>query len=219
MTIIDYFNQFWKEDEIKHFTPSETKLYFFLLNVWNNAGRCDWFECKTSTIESSLEFNKMTITRCRESLQKKGLIVYQNGNRKIKKPYYFLADVTNNVTNNVTNSKEKVSPTPPLKEIYLESLERKEITPKGVTKKSENRFSPPTLEELKNYISEKAYNVDAERFFNFYQSKGWYVGKNKMKDWKAAVRTWVIKDKPKGFETGITLNNNSTDKYSESWNS
>jgi ligand-binding sensor protein len=80
---------------------------------------------------------------------------------------------------------------------------------------------PPLFDyyDMKNYISEKAYNVDAERFFNFYQSKGWYVGKNKMKDWKAAVRTWVIKDKPKGFETGITLNNNSTDKYSESWNS
>ena len=218
MTIIDYFNQFWKEDEIKHFTPSETKLYFFLLNVWNNAGRCDWFECKTATIESSLEFNKMTITRCRESLQKRGIISFKIGVTKGKYPYYFLRNVTDNVTDNVTESKEKL-PHTPYKEIYLESLERKEITPKGVTKKSENRFSPPTLEELKNYISEKAYNVDAERFFNFYQSKGWYVGKNKMKDWKAAVRTWVIKDKPKGFETGITLNNNSTDKYSESWNS
>ena len=51
-------------------------------------------------------------------------------------------------------------------------------------------FVPPTLEEVKAYILEKGYAVDAERFIDFYTSKGWMVGKNKMKDWKAAVRTW-----------------------------
>lgn len=52
------------------------------------------------------------------------------------------------------------------------------------------RFMPPTLEEVKEYITEHGYKVDAERFVDFYESKGWMVGKNKMKDWKAAVRTW-----------------------------
>lgn len=100
--------------------------------------------------------------------------------------------------------------------------EKKENTTKVVQKKSEQRFSPPTIEQLKEYICSNKYNVDAERFFNFYQSKGWYVGKNKMKDWKAAVRTWVRgnNDKSKGFDVGITLTNNSTDKYNdeERWN-
>lgn len=57
------------------------------------------------------------------------------------------------------------------------------------------RFTPPTLDLVQSYITENNYTVDAERFINFYESKGWYVGKNKMKDWKAAVRTWA-KDKP-----------------------
>lgn len=57
------------------------------------------------------------------------------------------------------------------------------------------RFIPPTLELVQSYITENNYTVDAERFIDFYESKGWYVGKNKMKDWKAAVRTWA-KDKP-----------------------
>lgn len=57
------------------------------------------------------------------------------------------------------------------------------------------RFIPPTLDLVQSYITENNYTVDAERFINFYESKGWYVGKNKMKDWKAAVRTWA-KDKP-----------------------
>ena len=49
---------------------------------------------------------------------------------------------------------------------------------------------PPTLEMVDEYIREKGYNVDAEQFIDFYESKGWFVGKNKMKDWQAAVRTW-----------------------------
>lgn len=55
---------------------------------------------------------------------------------------------------------------------------------------SNKRFTPPTLENVIEYCREKGYNVDAERFIDFYESKGWMVGKNKMKDWKAAVRNW-----------------------------
>lgn len=51
-------------------------------------------------------------------------------------------------------------------------------------------FVPPTLEEVITYCKERNNEVDAERFIDFYSSKGWYVGKNKMKDWKASVRTW-----------------------------
>ena len=58
-------------------------------------------------------------------------------------------------------------------------------------KTSYNKFNRPTLEEVTAYIKEKKYNVDADKWYNFYQSKGWMIGKNKMKDWKAAVRTWV----------------------------
>lgn len=56
-------------------------------------------------------------------------------------------------------------------------------------------FSPPTLSEVQAYCKERNNNVDAETFVNFYQSKDWYVGKNKMKDWKAAVRTWENKSR------------------------
>jgi predicted phage replisome organizer len=52
------------------------------------------------------------------------------------------------------------------------------------------RFTPPTLEEIKAYCCERNNGVDAQRFIDYYTSNGWQVGKNKMKDWKAAVRTW-----------------------------
>lgn len=64
---------------------------------------------------------------------------------------------------------------------------RKDNTDKG-------RFTPPTLEEIKTYCTERNNNVDPQRFYDFYASKGWMVGKNKMKDWQAAVRTWEKSD-------------------------
>ena len=64
---------------------------------------------------------------------------------------------------------------------------KKEDIPKGISKK---KFSPPSLDEVQEYISKQGYTVDAQRFVDFYSSKGWMVGKSPMKDWKAAVRNW-----------------------------
>lgn len=57
------------------------------------------------------------------------------------------------------------------------------------------RFAPPTVNDVKDYAWENGYKIDAERFVDFYTSKGWMVGKSKMKDWKAAVRNWAARDK------------------------
>lgn len=53
-----------------------------------------------------------------------------------------------------------------------------------------SRFKPPTLEDVQAYCMERNNNVDAQRFIDYYTSNGWKVGKNPMKDWKAAVRNW-----------------------------
>ena len=52
------------------------------------------------------------------------------------------------------------------------------------------RFTPPSVDEVSDYCNQRNNSVDAETFIDFYQAKGWMVGKNKMKDWKACVRTW-----------------------------
>lgn len=52
------------------------------------------------------------------------------------------------------------------------------------------KFIPPTLEQVKEYCKERRNKVDAQRWLNHYTSNGWMVGKNRMKDWKAAIRTW-----------------------------
>lgn len=57
-------------------------------------------------------------------------------------------------------------------------------------KKISKRFQKPTIEEIREYIKEQGYSVVPEAFFDYYESNGWHVGKNPMKDWKACVRTF-----------------------------
>jgi len=61
--------------------------------------------------------------------------------------------------------------------------------------KPPSRWTPPTVEEVKAYCDERHSTVDAEHFVAYYSSQGWKVGRNPMKDWKAAVRTWEQKDR------------------------
>ena len=73
------------------------------------------------------------------------------------------------------------------KEIDIELEKEIEI---DTDKRNRKRFLPPTLEEVRAYCKERKNSVDAEHFIDYYTSNGWKVGKNTMKDWKAAVRTW-----------------------------
>lgn len=60
--------------------------------------------------------------------------------------------------------------------------------------KALSRFTPPTQEEVSAYCRERGNKVDAQRFVDFYAAKGWKVGNQAMKDWKAAIRTWEQRD-------------------------
>lgn len=79
-----------------------------------------------------------------------------------------------------------------------------------IEKEKRNIFVAPTLEEVEAYCTERGNNVDAQKFIDYYTSNGWKVGKNKMKDWKAAVRTWERNDK--GRDSG------NAQKSSSKWN-
>lgn len=74
--------------------------------------------------------------------------------------------------------------------------------PNNINRGKSKKFIKPTIKEIKSYCKERKNNIDAETFFDFYESKGWVVGKSSMKDWKAAVRTWErsrnnVTNKPK----------------------
>lgn len=74
------------------------------------------------------------------------------------------------------------------KDQYIEEIPKSNsTTPRTRTRE---KFTPPTLEEVREYCQERKNSVDPERWLDHYTSNGWKVGRNPMKDWKAAVRTW-----------------------------
>lgn len=84
-----------------------------------------------------------------------------------------------------------LSPTPSIPSPYNPSYKEEYILLHNATESREkNHNQRPTLDEVKAYCRERNNRVDAERFFDYYTANGWKVGKNPMKDWKAAVRTW-----------------------------
>jgi hypothetical protein len=86
---------------------------------------------------------------------------------------------------------------------YVQHMENENENEDLIEKKKVARFQKPTIEQLKEYMSEQGMNDIAENWLNHYEANGWMVGKVKMKDWKASVRTWktnnlkVTTNKPK----------------------
>ena len=78
------------------------------------------------------------------------------------------------------------------------SIGKDSIDKDSIKKDSPKRFVPPSFDEVQEYCTERGNGIDAEAFIDFYKSKNWYVGKTKMADWKAAIRTWESRNKKQG---------------------
>lgn len=150
---------------------------------------------------------KRTVLTCLQSLESKGFIekkdVFINNVKFCKYRAVSISQAVKNLQGGgekisipsektSTGGGEKISPN----NLALNKLNNN-IVNSIVNKPS--RFIPPTLEEVRTYCLERSNNVDPERFIDYYTSNGWKVGRNPMKDWKAAVRTWESKEvsKPK----------------------
>jgi predicted phage replisome organizer len=84
-------------------------------------------------------------------------------------------------------------------------IEKDKETEKEKKASPQKRFVPPSLEEVQAYCSERGNGIDAHAFIDFYASKGWLVGKTKMSDWKAAVRTWESRNRKQSKPTYSTI--------------
>ena len=112
-----------------------------------------------------------------------------------------------------------------IKDLIDQQLHRREVNRANRSGKSEKpaaektaekpqRMEKPTIEEIKEYCREKNYKINAESFFNYYESNGWKIGgKTAMKNWRAAVQSWVAREK-KG---GTLWNKDSTDADTEQY--
>ena len=110
-------------------------------------------------------------------------IVYKEGTKQIEGRYI-----------TIVNEPIKEKFNTPIKEMFKDNNTSSNTTSNTTNeykdKPTVKRFTPPSLEEVQGYCKERNNHIDAQRFIDYYTSNGWMVGKNKMKDWKSAVRTW-----------------------------
>lgn len=103
------------------------------------------------------------------------------------------ADENNCVQMNTDECKCSRNPNPnPNTNTKERDIERESAVPAQTVRRV---FRKPSLDEVTAYIAEKGYHVNAERWYAFYEAKNWMIGKNKMQDWKAAIRTWEYSEK------------------------
>lgn len=179
------------------------------INYWslkNEANKKNYFDGNYWTYNSTRAFSELfpyasqkKIQNALKKLIKEGLIVTGNYNKNAydRTLWYALTEKGKFITrkgkmefqkkeNEFTENVQPIPITIPntipdtipdiKKEIYKE--------------KNTKRFVKPSLEEIKEYVFENSLNVDCEYFYDYYQSNGWTVGKNHMKDWKATLRNW-----------------------------
>ena len=140
-----------------------------------------WFFNTESNIQDDTTLTPFQQRKSLKVLKEKGLIETQR--RGIPAKQYFKI-----------NEQQVIKFLNNLSEIKLTTINNnKEIKIKN------KYFKKPSVSEIEFYSKQKEYKIDAEAFYDFYESKNWMVGKNKMKDWKAAVRTWQRREtsKPK----------------------
>lgn len=117
-------------------------------------------------------------------------------------------------TNVQTNLRQISEKSPPEIEIELEKdieIEKEIHSSAKSTTTKRKRFEKPTLSQITQYCLERNNNVNAEQFYDYYESNGWKVGKNSMKDWKACVRTW----ERNGYDKPIKKKNNKQDALND----
>lgn len=178
----------------KELTSNAKLLYGEITALCNEKGYC-W---ATNEYFSNLyQVSKTSISKWINSLVKKGYItsdiIYIEGTKQIENRYLRIVAYP---------SKEKLN-TPieqNLNTSIKEILKDNSTTNNNTLNNTNNKFIIPTLQEVQDYCKERKNGIDAERFIDFYTAKGWMIGKNKMKDWKSAIRNWE-RNQPKKEET------------------
>ena len=160
----------------KNLTPNAKLLYAEITSLLSMSGECYASNRYFSELYGK---NKVTISRWIKELKERGYIsvsyTYKEGSNEIANRYIQICFTP-------LSKNDKGVLTKMLKSNNT-SINNKSINNKG-------NFKIPTIIQVKEYCTERKNNVDAETFCDFYESKDWMVGKNKMKSWKACVRTW-----------------------------
>lgn len=176
------FKGVWIPKEIwlnKDLTIME-KLFFVEINSLDNDSGCF---AGNAHFADFFNLSKTRVSLIIKSLIDKGmitsLIIYKEGTKQILKRVLNIC-----YRPSLTYVKEPIQQKLKDNNTIINTVNNTIKEKKGIS------FKTPTIIDIKKYCLERKNNVDAETFFNFYESKDWFIGKNKMKKWKACVITW-----------------------------
>ena len=182
----------WKKRFVRELSPQHKLLWFYILDDCNHAGIWD-VDLEVASIRVGFD---LTHDNLPSSFGEK-VISFDNGDKWFIPEFidfqYGELNPNSNVHKSVIALLEKYN-----LEGYLKGSQRVQSTLNNKDKDKDivkvkakvKRFVKPTIEEVTDYCNERNNDVDAEKFYDYYSSNGWKVGKNAMKDWKASVRTW-----------------------------
>ena len=185
MNYIAHLKAFSVQRKQTPLTANELALYFTLCEYDNELGWMDWFTLPNTTLQGLSGLgSRQILHRARGELARKGYIKYREGVGRQAGRYLIVKFDTQQGTQvDTQQDTQQGTQVRPLNKLNQTKLNSKE-------KDSKKKFTPPTVEEVRAYCLERKNSVDAEKFVNYYSSNGWMVGRNRMKDWKASVRTW-----------------------------
>lgn len=163
-------------------------LLYALIYSYSDGGSA--FYGSTEYLAKRLGSSKSRIIKVLNEMVSKGLIIKKTSGR-------FNFYVTN--YNYVCNTDEPTVSVQHSTRCQIDTESSVIPTPNNINNNINNnisakRFVKPNVEEIESYCKERNNSVDAQQFFDYYESKGWKVGKSPMKDWKASVRTWEKND-------------------------
>lgn len=183
-------------------STGQIALWHGLMHICNKSHWTRQITVSNQVLESITGLSRKGVYNARNALKQMGLIEFRaNGTKAttytIKSVNEVLTMVnstqasTQGSTQGSTQASTQASTQSSATLIYTNT----DTNIKKDTNVSKKRFVPPSVEEVAAYCKERNNGIDAERFVDFYTAKGWQIGKNKMKDWQATVRTWERKNK------------------------
>jgi hypothetical protein len=176
----------WSFENPEQINPNHTALYFFIIEHCNRLGWKEKFGLPTTMAKEAIGIRSYnTYINTLNDLVEFGFI---NLIEKSKNQYSSNIIALSNFDKAHDKALDKAL-------IKHTTKQGESIVSIDKQETKNNKFIIPTFNDVLEYCMQNNLDVDGVKFINFYESKGWMVGKNKMKDWKAAIRTWV-KPKP-----------------------
>jgi hypothetical protein len=211
-----YNFRYGKKNEVKSI---HSELYLFIVDLWNRLGQPKEFGLPTDASMNALGIGSYsTYKKALDCIIQFGFIEEVSAARNQFQSRIIALSKSDKASDKALDKALIKATAETLDETTAETVDsinkQGTINKEQLKREVQSRFTPPSLLDVTNFILEKNYNsVNAKSFWNFYESKNWYVGKNKMKDWKKAIAGWESRNYEKNGKSNNNAGSNANSGY------